>query len=101
MDTTKNILWFKTVIEPTLKGYEVKYRSYDDGDFGSLNQIEFNSKEKGGNIDFWGLGYLGIFLWDYQKEEEIMNILLEPNQEEEKEKFVESLLKLLKQESLI
>jgi len=101
MDTNKNILWFKTVIEPTLKGYEVEYRFYDDGDFGSLNQIEFNSKEKGGNIDFWGLGYVGIFLWDYQKEEEIMNILLEPNQEEEKEKFIESLLRLLKQKSLI
>ena len=94
---TKNILWFKTNIEPTLKDYEVQYRSYDDGDFGSLNQIEFNSKGKGGNIDFWGLGWLGIFLWDYNKEEEIINILLEPHQEEEKEKNIENLLKMLQQ----
>lgn len=96
MDTTKNILWFKTVIEPTLKDYEVEYRSYDDGDFGSLNQIEFNSKEKGGNIDFWGLGYVGVFLWDYQKDEEIMNVLLDPNQELEKEKAFENFQNFLK-----
>ncbi|MFV5700171.1 hypothetical protein ACM55H_17575 [Flavobacterium sp. ZT3R17] len=96
MDSTKNILWFKANIEPTLEGFEIKYCSYDDGDFGSLNQIEFNSKGKGGNIDFWGLGYLGIFLWDYQKEEEIMNVLLDPNQELEKEKAFEDFQNFLK-----
>lgn len=96
MDSTKNILWFKNIIEPTLKEFEVSYRSYDGGDFGSLNQVEFNSEEKGGNIDFWGLGWLGIFLWDYKKEEEIMNVLLGPEQEKEKEKAFEDFQNFLK-----
>ncbi|TCN50532.1 hypothetical protein D0809_23605 [Flavobacterium circumlabens] len=88
MKEAKDLLWFKMDIEAVLKDYEVKHRFYDDGDFGSLTQIEFNSKEKGGNVDFWGLGWLGVFLWDYQKEEEIMNILLEPNKVEEQKKLL-------------
>lgn len=96
MDSTKNISWFKSIIEPTLSGFEINYRSFDDGDFGSLNQVEFNSEEKGGNVDFWGLGWLGIFLWDYKKEEEIMNVLLGPEQEKEKEIALEKFQSLLK-----
>ena len=48
-----------------------------------LNQVEFNSKKVGGNIDFWGLGWLGVFVWDYEKEEQLINLLIEPSQEEE------------------
>ncbi|OYQ50024.1 hypothetical protein CHU92_00190 [Flavobacterium cyanobacteriorum] len=91
----KNALWFKTYIESNLQNYETQYRSFKDGDFGSLSQVEFNSNEKGGNIDFWGLGYLGIYLWDYIKEEEVINVLISPEQQEEKEKQISILLQLL------
>lgn len=96
MSSSKNISWFKEIVEPTLKGYEIEYRYYEEGDFGSLNQVEFNSKEKGGNVDFWGLGWLGLYVWDYEKEEEIMNILLSPDQENEKEIAFEEFQKILK-----
>ena len=46
--------------------------------------MEFNSSKIGGNIDFWGGNWLGIFVWDYENEKELLNILLEPHQEEEK-----------------
>ena len=95
MNTDKYIVWFKDDVAPKLKGYDVEYRKFPEGDFGTLNQIIFNSTRKGGNIDFWGKGWLGVFLWDYQKDEEIINILLEPSQNEEKEKAIEQLLKLL------
>jgi hypothetical protein len=49
-----------------------------------LNQVEGNKKKLGGNIDFWGLGWLGVFVWDYEKEEQLLNLLIEPSQEEEK-----------------
>ena len=52
----KDVNWFKDGIEPKLNGFEVKYKYLEEGDFGSLNQIEFNSKKIGGEIDFWGLG---------------------------------------------
>ena len=67
MKSKINITWFENEMESKFKGYDFKYKHFDEGDFGSLNQFEFNSKNKGGNIDFWGLGWLGVFLWDYQK----------------------------------
>lgn len=95
MELTKNVLWFKTNMEPILKKYEIHYRDYKDGDFGNLSQVEFNSKKKGGNIDFWSLGWLGIFIWNYEEEEEIINVLLSPDQEEEKIKIFEKLKTIL------
>ncbi len=86
MEKAKDIEWFKKVIEPTLKGYKIQYRFYEEGDFGSLNQVIFNSPIKGGGIDFWELGWLGIDIYDYENDEQLLNILLEPYQNEEKEK---------------
>jgi len=74
---------FKSELAPLLNEYELKYRFFEEGDFGSLNQVEFNSSKIGGNIDFWGLGWLGIFVWDYRKEEELLNVLLMPDEGKE------------------
>ena len=95
MEKGKDIEWFKKEISPNLGEYELEYKFFEEGDFGSLNQVEFNSKKIGGNIDFWGLGWLGVFVWNYEKEEEILNVFLEPHQSEEKEKLFERLKKLL------
>lgn len=91
----KGIEWFKNEVSPNLEGYELSYKFFEEGDFGSLNQVEFNSRKIGGNIDFWGLGWLGVFVWDYEKEEQILNILLEPHQNTEKEKVFKELRELL------
>ena len=87
--------WFEQKIKPTLEGYEVKDRYFENGDFGSLTQVEFNSKKIGGGIDFWGLGWLGIYVWDYIEEIELMNVLLEPDQLDEKTVAFEELRKIL------
>ena len=92
----QNIIWFKKEIEPHLIGFEIKYKFFEKGDFGKLNQIEFNSKETGGEIDFWSTGWLGIHLVDYIKGDELLNIFLEPRQEEEKEDALKKLKNLLK-----
>jgi hypothetical protein len=92
---TVNIQWFSDNIVPKLKGYELNYRFFDEGDFGSLNQVEFNSKKIGGNIDFWELGWLGIFIWNYETQEQLFNILIEPNQVQEKEKAMQKLQEIL------
>jgi hypothetical protein len=81
MKKVKDIKWFKDKLATKLEGYELNYKFYNEGDFGSLNQVEFNSKKIGGNVDFWGLGWLGIFVWDYERAEQLLNILLEPHQE--------------------
>ena len=96
MEEKKDIEWFNRSIAPDLKNFEIKYRFFAEGDFGALNQIEFNSKLVGGNIDFCGLGWLGIFVRDYKNEKIMLNILLEPQQEKEKTEAFEKLNRLLK-----
>jgi hypothetical protein len=91
----KDVNWFKKQVEPGLKGYEVKYKFFEKGDFGSLNQIEFNSEEQGGEIDFWSTGCLGIHLVDYKKGEELLNAFFDPHQEKEKEQILKKLQSLL------
>jgi len=91
----KNIEWFKVKIAPRLNGYEIKYKFFEEGDFGALNLIEFNSQEMGGEIDFWSTGWLGIHLVDYIGEVELLNILIEPLQNERKEESLKRLLELL------
>lgn len=94
-EVVKDIEWFKKSVEPLLKGYEINYKYYDKGDFGSLNQAEFNSKKIGGNIDFWGLGWLGVFVWSYESDEQLINVLFESDKEVEKEKALIELLQIL------
>jgi len=94
--TYLDIEWFKKEVASKLNGYEFDYKFFKEGDFGSLNQVEFNSKKIGGNIDFWELGWLGVFIWSYEKEVQLLNILLEPHQKEEKEKIFDTLKEILR-----
>ena len=91
----KNINWFKENIANKLINFEINYKYFEKGDFGELNQIEFNSIEKGGCIDFWSSGWLFIHLVDFIKGVELINILLEPQQEKEKEIAFTNLIKFL------
>lgn len=95
MEHIKNMEWFKDVFSQKLENYDLKYKNFDNGDFGSLEQVEFNSTQIGGNIDFWSLGYLGIFIWDYKKEEIILNTLINPDDNDKKEDALEILNSIL------
>jgi hypothetical protein len=95
MKAPKDIGWFKKEIEPQLVGYEVSYRYFEQGDFGSLNQIWFDRQDKGGQIDFWGLGWLGIYLWDYIDEVEVINILLSSDEIEKGDEWLDTLVRFL------
>lgn len=88
MPQLKNIEWFKKEIAPNLNGYTLDYRFFAKGDFGSLSQVTFESEKIGGNIDFWGLGWLGIFIWDFEKDETLLNILLETDEIVKKEEAI-------------
>ncbi|PSL17648.1 hypothetical protein CLV60_1367 [Dyadobacter jiangsuensis] len=96
MDTMKDQTRFKIEIEPTLRGYDIEYRFFENGDFGALNQVVINSTRKGGGIDFWEFGWLGVDLYDYERDEQLLNILLEPHEYNEKEKALEKFICLLK-----
>ncbi|WP_291598362.1 hypothetical protein [Bacteroides sp.] len=91
----KDINWFKNEVAPYLTGYEIQYRFYSNGDFGPLTQIRFESLKKGGTIEFWGLNWLGIFLYDHDKDDLVLNVLLEPHETEKKELYLGMLQELL------
>lgn len=92
--------WYKKDIEPHLVKYEVEYSSFEEGDLGFLDRVEFNCEQMGGGIDFWISGYISIHLVDYLKGEELMNIILEPGQYKEKEKSLEKLQAFLEQQGV-
>ena len=91
MNIKKESDWFRHNIMNKLSGFDVIEKSFPSGDFGALEQIEFNSDKISGNIDFWSLGWIGILVWDREHEQELMNILCEPS---EKEKIEEAFNKL-------
>ena len=67
--------------------------------FGDLDQIIMESKSLGGGIDFWSSGWLGIDLYDYEKEELLIDVLLEPT--EEYETHLKNLIETLKNQSSV
>ena len=74
-------------------------QEFEYGEMGGVistrRTIVFNSKRKGGTIDFWGLGWIGIFVVNYETEELLLNVFLEPQQEREKEQAFKELEQLL------
>ena len=96
MAEIKDLKWFREQIEPKLRGYEIVYRFYEEGDLGSLSQVIINSSENGGGIDFWGLGWLGVDFYDYKNDRVLINVLLKPEQVPEKNSALEDLIRYLK-----
>ncbi len=90
-----NITWFKGRFTKILEGYKIDYSYFENGDFGNLERVEIEGNEKMGNIDFWSSGWLSIYLVDSAKKDELINILLEPEQQDEKAKAFQELWNLL------
>lgn len=67
---------FKNNYISNFKNYEISYRYFEEGDFGTLNQVVFESNKQGGEIDFWSSGRISIFIWNYVEEKEAFNVLL-------------------------
>jgi hypothetical protein len=89
-----DINWFKENIRIQDK-YQIEYSFFTNGDFGDLIRVEFENVNKGGNVDFWSSGWLDIHMVSYDTGLELLNVLLEPNQEKEKEKAFNELKQLL------
>jgi len=86
-----NLDWFKKELESKLENYEMTFSFFENGDFGNLDRVEFENLRKVGNIDFWDSGWIEIHLVDYKEEKELFHVMLEPNQEYEKERALEIL----------
>ncbi|EOW6670811.1 hypothetical protein ACOZZ3_001569 [Cronobacter dublinensis] len=88
-----DVIFFKKEIEPYLTGYVFQYSSFLGGDFGDLERVEFEGCNKIGTIDFWSKGWIGIDIYDFILSEQLINLLLGPD--EEQLKAIESLVRIL------
>lgn len=80
----RDIEWLKNNLIPSSLGeYKFSFRYFEDGEFGALSEFQFESSGFTGVINFWTLGWLEIFIWDVQKEEIVLNVLLAPGEEKE------------------
>jgi len=91
----KNIDWFKDNLSKKFDNYELTYKYLEEGDFGTLNQVEFNSERIDGAIDFWSQGWIGIYAWDNKGEKELINVLSEPEEKDKAEKAFNDLLEVI------
>lgn len=75
-----DVYGFNERIKPLLKGYTVEYSSFSDGDFGSLERVELEGLNKLATVEFWSEGWIGIDVFDCACDEQVMNILLSPEE---------------------
>ncbi len=87
--------WLNEVMVPLLDNYQVEYLFFEQGDFGSLDQLRFETALKGGEIDCWSSGWFGITMVDYVDGGVLLNCFLGPDELVEKQARVDELLKLL------
>jgi len=92
----KNIEWFKMELEPLLTSYEIIYKYFKDGDLGDLTQVEFNSLEQGGEVDFWSSGWLNIHFVNFKTGEVIINSLVGPEDSLVKDELFDKLIEIIR-----
>lgn len=90
-----NIDCIKKIIIPKLKNYKLTYNSFPNGDFGSLERINIEGINKVAGIDIWSKGWLNIDIYDLVLDEQVMNVLLSPEEIKEKEDAIVKLLGIL------
>lgn len=98
MEKQKNINWFKLEIAPQLSNYEIRYRYFEEGDFGSLNEVQVVNKNIGAVIDFWGIGWIGFFVWSKREKIDLLNIVLTNDDMQNSDNVVAQLISIMKNE---
>lgn len=87
-----NAVQFEKEIKPLLNRYTMQYATFANGDFGCLERIELEGLNKLATVDFWSKGWIGIDVYDCACDEQVMNILLSP---EEKHRIPQELNNLV------
>lgn len=87
-----NSLWFKENVAPKMTNFNIQYRLFPNGDFGALDEVNFESEKFSGTINYWGNGFLGLTLFDNIIDDTVINVLIDSNIEDEKMTAIENLL---------
>ncbi|MBX8509872.1 hypothetical protein K5D34_09330 [Pseudomonas cichorii] len=91
--------WFNESVKPLLKGFSLEYSSFADGEFGDLERIELEGFNKLGTVEFWSKGWVGVDIYDCALDDQVMNVLLSPEEEGAVSQVFERFVKILMQDS--
>lgn len=75
-----NSSWFDEHVRPRLEGYSFEYSTFLNGDFGDLERIELEGLDKLGTVEFWSKGWVGLDVYDCACDDQVMNVLLSPEE---------------------
>ena len=85
--------WFDEHLRSLLVDCSFDYSSFPNGDFGFLERVEVEGGGKLATVDVWSQGWVGFDIYDCVLNEQVMNILISPDEKdavpETIEKFVE------------
>jgi len=87
--------WFDESVKPFLKGYSLEYSLFSNGDFGDLERIELEGFNKVGAVEFWSKGWVSIDIYDRALDDQVMNVLLSPEEKESAHQEFERFIKIL------
>lgn len=96
-----DVEYFNENIKPLLKGYSFRYSSFSNGDFGDLERIEVKGFNKAGGVEFWSMGWMGVDVYDCSLDDQVLNVLLSPEEKELAEEVFARLLEVLEVKSYI
>ncbi|GFM90207.1 hypothetical protein [Pseudomonas cichorii] len=91
--------WFNESVKPLLKGISLEYSSFADGEFGDLERIELEGFNKLGTVEFWSKGWVGVDIYNCALDDQVMNVLLSPEEEGAVSQVFERFVKILMQDS--
>lgn len=90
--------WFDENVKPLLTGFSLEYSSFADGDFGDLKRIELEGFDKLGTVEFWSKGWVGMDIYDLALDDQVMNMLLSPEEGESVFQAFDRFIKILTQD---
>jgi len=93
-----NLLQFDSQLVPLLQGYSVEYSQFEGGDFGALERVELDGFSKLATVEFWSRGWIGVDIYDCLIDEQLMNVLLSPDDAELEVDVFQRFISILKQE---
>jgi len=72
--------WFQKNIEPRLAGCSFTYSSFSRGHFGDRERVEVAAGRKLATMEFWSEGWVGIDVYDLDRDDQVMNTLISPEE---------------------
>lgn len=90
-----SVNWFDERLKSLLVGCNFDYSSFPNGDFGSLERVEVEGGGKLATVDVWSEGWVGFDIYDCVLDEQVMNVLLSPDEKDAIPETVEKFVRIM------